>query len=300
MDIYAGGVMLFEMATLVLPIEPKAGDHGPFAWRNAHLLSAPKDVRSLRADLPVEIVQLLVEMLQKDPNRRPRSWSDVANRIRRTSTAPQGPDVSALVDRATSTLIKASADAVRAREEKERREERKALLELAFKEPIDVLHSVVAAFNSASSVGRLTLHDTSPLSVKVEAQPGHPRLHVVAETVSDLDMGRQGSARIIAVAYLQPQPAARSHDEFFSDRGSFGGFNLVYRVRDASQRFGSWAQLRFESNPLTRERRFPRWFAIGLPDLPRELQLLDAMGRHQHEQRELDDEWFKALLVQQL
>src|SRR5207245_1487229 len=56
MDIYAAGVVFYELATLDLPVQPKAGDNTPTAWRNAHLLAPPKDIRSVRPDLPNDLV----------------------------------------------------------------------------------------------------------------------------------------------------------------------------------------------------------------------------------------------------
>jgi hypothetical protein len=79
---------------------------------------------------------------------------------------------------------------------------------------------------------------------------------------------------------------------------SFGGFSLVYRVPDTIKRYGDWTQFRFELNPLTGRGSYPRWFAMEGTGLRRELKILRAVGRHQHEVRSLDDEWFKDLLLQ--
>jgi serine/threonine protein kinase len=67
MDVYAAGIMFFEMAALVRPIKPKPGSPGVLGWRDAHLLGAPEDLRALRGDLPVDLVQVIMQMLQKNP-----------------------------------------------------------------------------------------------------------------------------------------------------------------------------------------------------------------------------------------
>jgi serine/threonine protein kinase len=300
MDIYAGGVIFFELAALRQPIQPKAGDMGPLAWRNAHLLSPPLDIRTARPGLPLDLVQLIVQMLQKNPSRRPASWSQVVERLKQSAPPATAPDVTALVSKATATLVAESAAQSRAREERERREERSALLKLAFDEPLGVLRSLVEAFNTASAVSALSIRESPRLDFEVLGAPGHPRLVISASEIADHDIRPNGVVRMMATVQLAPVPQPVDANDVYTDRDSFGGFNLVYRVRNAEERYGTWTQFRFEISPLMRERSYPRWFALSLGELPRALALLNAMGVHQNEQRQLDDEWFKALLLQML
>jgi serine/threonine protein kinase len=76
MDIYGAGVIFYELATLTLPVQPQAGDQSPMAWRNAHLLAVPRDIRTLRPDMPIDLVQLIMLMLQKNPAKRPGAWTE--------------------------------------------------------------------------------------------------------------------------------------------------------------------------------------------------------------------------------
>ena len=299
MDVYAGGVMYFELATLSWPIEPKAGENGPLAWRNAHLLAAPKDIRAVRPDLPQDLVQLIVQMLQKNPAKRPASWSAVVDRLAKAPVAPGRPDVSVLVSKATSTLVQVTAAEARAREQREREQDRRALLESQFAEPLDTLRSLVETFNAESAVGQLELRVASGLEAEVWGQRGHPRLLLSGQIVDDMDIQPNGIVRITAIGRLDPYPKPPTREEMY-DRESFGSFNLVYRVSRGTERFGYWSQLRFEIHPLMREMSYPRWFGIGLHDLLDELRVLNGVGHHQHEERALDDLWFKALLVQML
>jgi serine/threonine protein kinase len=300
MDMYAAGVMFYELATLGLPITPKPGDLGPMAWRNAHLLSAPKDIRVVRPDLPIDLAQLVMLMLQKNPSKRPDSWVTAAARLKGNRSAPDGPDVSVLVNKATSTLVKATENEARAREAREREVERTALLEQAFAEPIDVLRSLVEAFNSASSIGKLQFRQSGPLKAEINSQPGHSRVVLEGRVLPDLDLRYDGLIRVIGIAVVEPKPRPQSRADASRDRESFGGFNVVYRVRTASERFGYWSQFRFEINPLMPHATFPRWFAIDFHDLPHELQVIRAVGQYQHEEKPLDEMWFKALLIQVL
>lgn len=300
MDVYAGGVMFFELATFQRPIEPKAGEAGPLAWRNAHLLTPPKDIRKLRPDLSLDLVQLLVQMLQKDPAKRPPSFADVLAQLKKGGRTPGGPDVSALVSKATATLVQRTEAEARAREERERYAERRALLEMAFSEPMELLASVVEAYNSASSVGKLQMRSDDALAAEVLTRASGTRLVIAGQLIDDLDARPNGIVRAIAVVRLEPVPRLANERDMIRDTESFGSFDLVYRVQRADDRFGAWTQFRFEHNPLTGRSSYPRWFGLPLHELPHQLQVLQALGIYQHQARPLDDEWFKALLVRML
>lgn len=298
MDVYAAGVLFFEMATLAWPVAPRPGDNTPTAWRNAHLLSPPKDIRAARPDLPNRLVQVITLMLHKNPGRRPSTWSEVIDGVRPGKGDPGGPDVSALVTKATSTLIKRAEAETRAREAREKEAERTALLEQAFTEPVDMLRGLVDAFNRESLDGQLSLIVRGPLAAEVRSPGGHSTLHIEGWLVEDTPTDYDGIARVLGIVRLQPVPKPKDQYAAVMDRDSFGSFNIVYKVREEEDRFGEWAQIRFEVNPLVPKSTYPRWFAVSLQDLPRELQILRAVGHHQHQKRSLDDEWFKALLLQ--
>jgi serine/threonine protein kinase len=297
MDIYAAGVTFFELATLTWPVQPKPGDHSALAWRNAHLLMAPTSLRLLRPDMPNELVQLITLMLQKDPSRRPASWDNVIERLQKSShRAATGPDVSALVQKATTTLLNKTAQQSKEREARERQAERHALLEQAFAEPIQVLKSLIDTFNDASAVGNLELSEQS-LSVEVRGSHSRTRLVLKARVIDDLNAQSNGIFRMIGIARLDPAPSVANEIEAVRDRESFGSFNLGYRVNQAADRFGKWRLYRFEHHPLTTKISYPRWFAVDLDELPRQLQALSAMGIYQNQQHELDYEWFQSLLT---
>lgn len=298
MDMYAAGVMFFELAALTVPIRPSPRPQGPMAWRNAHLLTPPTDIRSLRPDLPLDLVQLIVQMLQKPAVKRPQSWAAVIARLKAAQPTSSGRDVAALVSKATSSFIRASADETRARELREQATERAALQVQAFSEPLGILQELVDAFNSESSMGTLTFTRRSPLTAEVSGRQGRPRILIEAQSTGDLPVSQLGIARVVALVCLEPQLRPVDEREFYNNRESFGGFNLVYTVSSSTERYGQWAQFRFEVSPLMRKMSFPRWFGVDLHALPRELEILRAMGQHQHEQRSLDDVWFQALLLQ--
>jgi serine/threonine protein kinase len=297
MDVYSAGVLFFELATLTWPVQPKPGDNSPIAWRNAHLLTPPADIRRIRPDLTIDLVQLIQLMLQKDAARRP-SWTAVVERLRKGPTPTGGPDVSVLVQKATASLAAATERETLARKEREQAEERSALLQQAMLEPIAILQGLVDAFNEASDVGKLVLRQQSNWRADVSAASGgRARLSLESHEMGDLDTRQNGIFRIAAIARVEPVPTAANKDQFYQDRESFGSFNLAYRVRQSHDRFGSWTMLRFEHSPLVGRMSYPRWFAVELGELPHELQVLNAMGVYQHQEQSLGGDWFKLLLA---
>lgn len=297
MDIYAAGVMFFELATFQYPVMPRPGDPPAVAWRNAHLLVVPTNARTLRSDLSVDLWQLITKMLQKDPKKRPETWAEVKASLGRV--VPTGaPDVSSLVQRATERTVAEAQAATSARAAAEQAAERFQLLRNACEEPITILEEIVETFNGASDLAQLELGRDSDDGATVRqrgARPGSPTLSVHFHQIADLEIRGDGLYRVLGIVAVYPEPRPTQEAEFFKN-DTFGSFNLLYRLPRSSERFGDWYQIRFEMSPLSSKRRFPHWWAHSFDDLPRELSLLNAMHVYQHERRLLDHEWFRQLL----
>jgi eukaryotic-like serine/threonine-protein kinase len=297
MDIYAAGVTFFELATLDWPVQPASGDNSPLAWRNAHLFKSPSNLRVMRPDAPDDLIQLIALMLQKDPSRRPSSWDVVIERLQKQPNEKEGqPDVSALVQKATATLLQRIAEETRLREQTEKQGERFALLQHAFNEPVETLRSVVNAFNDASEVGKLSLKEQGSLSAEVASSHTGSRLVLEARVIDDLNVGPNDIFRLIGIARIDPMPRLANRNDFYRNQESFGSFNLGYKVNHSRDKFGTWSVFRFEHSPIMGKVGSPRWFALDFHELPRQLAALNAMGIYQHQQGQLDHEWFRLLL----
>ncbi|MDQ3264480.1 MAG: protein kinase [Myxococcota bacterium] len=77
-DLYALGVMAFEMLTGRLPFESTT----PMGYLMQHIRAEPPDVRTLRADVPPEVAELIAQLLKKRPWERPASADAVRNQLR--------------------------------------------------------------------------------------------------------------------------------------------------------------------------------------------------------------------------
>lgn len=76
-DMYSMGIVFFQMAALEYPYVLPSDTSDPTALRDMHLLQPPKDLRSLRGDLPIGVVQVITRLLEKRPPDRLSSWTEV-------------------------------------------------------------------------------------------------------------------------------------------------------------------------------------------------------------------------------
>ncbi|WP_435606798.1 serine/threonine-protein kinase [Streptomyces ardesiacus] len=91
-DLYALGSVLFALLTG----EPPFGDGTPLAVVRRKLDEEPRPVTALRADVPASLARLLTDLLQRDPDDRPRTAATVGERLARLradtdQTAPLPP-----------------------------------------------------------------------------------------------------------------------------------------------------------------------------------------------------------------
>ena len=86
-DIYAFGLMLYEMLTGEIPWK---GDSA-FAVASARLLAGPPDVRALRPDVPTALAELVLRCMAKDRNERPGDARDLVETLTRLARASEPP-----------------------------------------------------------------------------------------------------------------------------------------------------------------------------------------------------------------
>jgi serine/threonine protein kinase/Flp pilus assembly protein TadD len=94
-DVYALGAVLFEMATGQRPFVKERPEALMFAIIN----TAAPSARSIRPDLPDQLDRLLADCLQKEPDRRPATAAQVAERLRHAGDrAPSSAGLSSARD----------------------------------------------------------------------------------------------------------------------------------------------------------------------------------------------------------
>jgi len=86
-DVFALGVIIFEMLTG----EPPIPADSEMEYIHLNLIAAPRDIRSLRADIPQVLADLVMRMMAKDKEERPSSMAEVYTELH--AFAQLHPDV---------------------------------------------------------------------------------------------------------------------------------------------------------------------------------------------------------------
>lgn len=106
LDVYAVGLVYFEILTLVHPFLPKVKDPGSLRdWERAHLYEALPDLRYLRNDAPLSLVQMISRMAAKRPQERP-DWDEALRILSDPGIDPKRPNSAAVSEAVASALTK--------------------------------------------------------------------------------------------------------------------------------------------------------------------------------------------------
>ncbi len=88
MDVYSTGLLFYQILTLNHPFIVSGSYIDDVEWRNIHLYRLLPDIRKIRNDVPVPIIDLIVKMTQKSPGDRP-DWNYVLAVLEPVAELPQ-------------------------------------------------------------------------------------------------------------------------------------------------------------------------------------------------------------------
>ena len=104
LDVYAVGIVFFEILTTKHPLLPKVKDQGSMRdWEKVHLYEACPDVRGQRGDSPLPVAQLISRMAAKRPQDRPE-WSEVLKILSDPAIEPAATRHPAIAEAIASAL----------------------------------------------------------------------------------------------------------------------------------------------------------------------------------------------------
>jgi len=86
MDIYSMGIVFYELASLSFPYKINKGDLDD--WKNIHLFQTPENVGNINPNLSPILSRLIMKMLEKDTNRRPKNWEEIETLLKKDKLPP--------------------------------------------------------------------------------------------------------------------------------------------------------------------------------------------------------------------
>jgi eukaryotic-like serine/threonine-protein kinase len=163
-DVYAVGIVFFEILTLEHPLLSKVKDRNNFLdWQRVHLYEPCPDLRSYRPDTPIALVQLISRMIAKRPQERPE-WDETLRILSSPATAPdvgQNENISQAVRAAVASAIlrkqekeKRDLEVALKREESERFQ---GLYRRSCEELVESFDHPIAEFNQSYQFGKIAV-----------------------------------------------------------------------------------------------------------------------------------------------
>ena len=226
LDMYALGIVLFELAGLtypyVLPADPMDFDQ----FRDMHMMSVPKPLAGQRSDLPTRFIAVVNKLLEKRARDRYQDWNSVYAALDDLTAKEEEPDLLAVRMSASISERHQAATAQRLGNEKQARDlhRKRKIDSFQAKQLVQVVRERVDAVNAHSEQGKITLTERGPTDVDIQ-----------------VPYGQQGS-----IAFFTVDPPLKLRSGFVRYAGVARdargcGFNLLL-VRNADDdNYGDWS-----------------------------------------------------------
>ncbi|HET6203381.1 MAG TPA: serine/threonine-protein kinase [Planctomycetota bacterium] len=266
-DMYAAGIVIFQVASLDYPYRLPADGADLDAFRRMHLLQPPKALKSIRSDLPHRFGEVVHRLLSKRPEDRYRTWDEITASLERSfaqtsdSVSGKAPVVASLVEQAAQRHREATTRQLEEEALRRTRAEQHEVDCLQQAQVVDRFRELIESFNAETEGRKGTLEEFPDGRFEVRLP--------YAQT------GALSFFKIDPPLNLQPHDA-RFGALVADSKGC--GFNLLLRRRPGEQ-YGEWAVCRVRVNPISgRAHKHCDYFGFG----PREVIEIQRGHRAAH------------------
>lgn len=236
LDMYALGIVLFELATLTYPYDLPTDPTDVEGLRDMHMLAVPKSLTELRSDLPARFRDVISKLLEKRPRDRYPDWDTVSAALTDLSATTE-PDL--LASRMSAAIGKGHSAVTAARltrEKQVRDNERKAKVDSFQGEQIlQFVRDRVDVVNAHSEHAKITLMEGRPNQLGIQ-----------------VPYGQRGSITFFGVNPPLKRGSVRYAGVASDARGC--GFNLLLVRRADNDDYGDWVVCKVGMNALSSQR----------------------------------------------
>jgi len=275
-DMYSMGIVFFEMAALKYPYDLPAETGDMDALREMHLFQTPKDLRSLRSDIPIAVGQAIMRLMAKNQSDRFASWEQVRSALGRAFEGA-GPDpqngqdaIGRLLEATGEVHRQRTAASLAAQRVARDRQEEQSLDHHQRDALIAEIRAAVDGFNSRSSLGEIALQE----------RPGeNDLLHLT------LPFG--GIVRMFFFPVLPPAEMRRGIVRFaaLADAQDGVGMNYLLVRAGSEDMYGRWQTCQVTNSPVIAPEHYhlPEPFGFGPGEFKDEMEYAErAMHVYQY------------------
>jgi len=290
MDIYSMGIVFFELATLLHPLEVPVDDFQ--RWQEAHLFQVPKRPDAINSNLSLAMSQAMLKMIEKSPSVRFNSWAEVRSAFEKdkiTSTTTPSLVTTLLKKKIEKDLEEEKKNLEAQKRQSEINDFKKLVKYQIEKDVVGLIEDIVNAFNREYLKGKLkVIHEASVfdnvgiykllvklisgelliLEIRVLFDESFIRVREVddygeSRMVQRLERPLLYGRKILAWGFLKDQHGR--------------GINLLL-VEKQGDIYGEWfAMINTNSALTTNSPIFPEPFAFGFSEIEKEIHTIGAM-----------------------
>ncbi|MFQ5799914.1 MAG: serine/threonine-protein kinase [Bacteroidota bacterium] len=252
LDMYALGVVLFQIATLEFPYQVPAGGGELEAFRRMHIFQPPKVARTVRPEVPQRYSEVIQRLLSKRPGDRYRSWDEVRSALEsafvrdRSGELNKPAALASLVEEANRRHREATERRLADEALRRKRGEQQEIDRLQQDEIVERFRALIQAFNTETEGPKACLEASAGGAYQV----------------------RLPYAQVASLSFfpIEPPLSLPPHQVRFgalvADPNGCG-FNLLLK-RHPDEQYGEWSVCRVRANPISgRVHRHCDYFGFG-------------------------------------
>ena len=284
MDIYSMGIVFYEIATLQFPYSVEISGDFIDDWKKAHLIQMPNDPKEYNPSLPIELSQIILEMMSKRASDRYSSWDQIIERLDMSSVSTNTErDVSQLIERAVEIHTKKEQERLLKEENARNARERANIVDYCFSEIRDHAINLVETFNRYSEFAKLKLFKNSQ-RFEFSICPAQSSAHGVKVSVHPLNENVQFKEYLVKAWGVVMAPSGK-------------GFNILLVAEDADEVYGKWITFHVRHNPIAKRKdKRLEPFPFNLDEIAKEIELISGMHIYVVDQSIFDPKMFDPLV----